>query len=197
MKTLIIYAHPNTPGHCPHILKEIEEHLQEEDADYELLDLYKMKYDPILHEDEHYTTGEREISDQNKDIQKSIQDSDRMIFIYPVWWNSMPAILKGFFDKVLTPHFAFKFTPFKVLGQSLPKKLLSGKKAALFMTTGSQWWIFHFILHQRAVSIAAKDTLGFCGIKAKAFPVYGATQLTDKHMITIKKTVKKGLKWLY
>jgi hypothetical protein len=44
-----------------------------------------------------------------KKIQKQITESNHLIFIYPVWWGSMPAILKGFFDRVLTPGFAFRF----------------------------------------------------------------------------------------
>ena len=51
MKTLIIYAHPNTPGHNQEILKAVEKTHKDNLLPYEVLDLYKMKYDPVLHED--------------------------------------------------------------------------------------------------------------------------------------------------
>lgn len=51
MQTLIIYAHPNTPGHNPLILREVESNLKQSNQRYEIIDLYKIKYDPILHED--------------------------------------------------------------------------------------------------------------------------------------------------
>ncbi|MDP7457809.1 MAG: NAD(P)H-dependent oxidoreductase, partial [Candidatus Woesearchaeota archaeon] len=91
MKTVIVYAHPQTPGHCPEILKEVEAYHKEHGIEYELLDLYKMKYDPVLHENEHYTAGEGhwDVSKENKRIRQLILDNNKLIFIYPVWWNSM------------------------------------------------------------------------------------------------------------
>ena len=66
MKTLIIYAHPKTEGHPPIILEEVKSFLKDFGEDYEIIDLYKIKYDPVLHEEEHYTSGNRNISKQNK-----------------------------------------------------------------------------------------------------------------------------------
>ena len=131
MTTLIIYAHPNTPGHAPETLKLVEQYHKEHNLTYEILDLYKMKYDPVLHEKEHYTSKGYDVSDVNKKIQEKILKTDRLVFIYPVWWNSMPAILKGFIDKVFIPRYAYHFEPFPIIG-GRPIPHLKGKKAAVF-----------------------------------------------------------------
>ncbi len=190
--TLVIYAHPKTEGHCSFIREEVESLLKKNKADYELIDLYAIKYDPILHEEEHYTAGRRMISIQNKKFQQTITDAEKLIFIYPIWWNSMPAILKGWLDRVLTSHFAFRFTP-----RGIPIKLLKEREAQLFITGGTQRLLAWIFLRDRASKIMAKDTLGFCGIKTRVCQFGSCTNLTGKKADMIRKTVHKHLKRFY
>ena len=199
MKTLIIYAHPNTDGHCPRILKEVESVLKERKKDYEILDLYAMNYDAVMHESEHYTSGGREVSQLNKGIQAKISAADRLIFIYPVWWSMMPAVMKGFFDKVFTPGFAFRFRTMPIFSRifgGYPVKMLKGKKAAVFLTTGTHRLLTMIFLGNRFKSIIKHDILGFFGIKAKVWHIDKATQMNDRQMRKIRKAVKKGIGWL-
>ncbi|HEX9664598.1 MAG TPA: NAD(P)H-dependent oxidoreductase [Patescibacteria group bacterium] len=193
--TLIIYAHPPVEGFCSHILKEIQDDLDCRKIKYEVIDLYKIDYDPVLKTNELYTAGNREISQQNLKFQEKIKTADKLILIYPVWWNSSPAIIKGFFDRVMTPRFAYKF--YKKFGIGYPVKLLKGKKAAVFQTSGSNKLITLVINRNRAKKITPRDILGFSGIKARVFHLGRANRLTDDKLVEIKKLVKKGLNWLY
>ena len=196
MKTLIIYAHPKTTGHCPTILKEVEKTLKNRNIDYELIDLYKIKYDPVLHETEHYTTGHEKVSKQNLDFQNKIKKTNKLIFIYPVWWGSMPAIMKGFLDRVFTSGFAFKFKPAPIVG-GIPIKLLKGTKAIVFLTTGTIKPLTFLIFGNRFKKLIRKDILGFFGINTKVYHIDGAMQLNEKQIKKIKKAVRKGLKHMY
>mgnify|MGYP001597379316 CR=1 FL=1 len=191
MKILIIYAHPNTIGHCSTILKEVQANLDSKNIEYELIDLYKIKYDPILHENEHYTAGNFNITKQNQGIQEKIRQTNKFIFIYPVWWNTMPAVLKGFFDRILTPHFAYYFKG------RMPIKLLKGKKALVFITLSSTNILSYFFMGDRAKKIIKKEILGFCGINSRVYKIGNATNLTEKQIKKIKIKVKKGLNYLY
>jgi len=168
MKTLVIYAHPDTPAHCPWILECVERWLKASKQGYELLDLYKMKYDPILHEDEHYTSGGRTVSPVNQRIQKKVAESSHFIFIYPIWWNSPPAILKGFLEKIVWPRFAFRFSK---LG--IPVKLLRGKKALLFTTSSSPAL--------------------FCGFKTRYCHFGNCKVLTEKRKMRMERKVIRRL----
>jgi len=192
--TLLIYAHPQTEGSNPLILAEVEAFLKEKDFSYEVLDLYKMSYDPILHEDEHYTAGRKDISEQNREIQKKIGETDTLIFIHPVWWYSMPAVLKGFLDRVLTSKWAFQYR--KVGPVWVPFGLLKGKKAIIFMTTGSPWWAF-WHPGVRASQQVVKRALTFCGIKAKRVQFWGSGMVDDKRRSLIKKRVPRALARFY
>ena len=191
MKTLIIYAHPNTPAHNPKILEEVKVGLKKLKQDYEIIDLYKLKYDPILHEDEHYTSGNYNISRQNKEFQKKIKQSKNLIFIYPIWWNSMPAILKGFIDRVFTGRFAF------IYKNKMPVGLLKGKRAIVFTSSGAPNIFYKIIERSFGSKQMTRYILHFCGIKSKFFNIGSSIELNENQKNKIKKQVLKGMKYLY
>lgn len=186
---LIIYAHPNKDGHCGYILQQVLEGLAERNMSYELLDLYAMKYDPVLQPEEHYSSGYRAVSPENQTIQQTISHENRIIFIYPTWWNSAPAILKGFIDRVFTARFAFYYK------YGFPRPLLSGK-AAVFTSTGGPRIISKLYFRDGSVKFLTRDVLGFCGIKSKAFVIDRATTLTDKQKKRIAKKANAALDYL-
>jgi len=185
-KVLVVYAHPQVEGHCSTLLSEVRKILSEKKADYEILDLYGKNYDPALHENELFTSGNRDISGDNLAIQEQIKNSSRFIFVYPVWWSSMPASLKGFFDRVLTPRFAYRYEGM------IPKKLLTGKKALVFMTSGSPK-IYLWLTGNRPKKLIKRDILGFCGIKAKVVQIGGCRKWKEEKIPGLKKIVGREL----
>ncbi len=186
---LIIYSHPNKSGHSGEYLKQVEENLKAKKIKYNILDLYQIKFDPILYADEHYVSGNKKVSEKTKKIQNIIKNENKFIFIYPTWWNNIPAILKGFFDKIFVGDFAFKYINHQ------PKGLLNGK-AIIFSSTGAPRIWAKFIAKDRALKAVTKDVLKFCNIKSKAYSVGWANKLNDKQKKKISKVIKKGLKYL-
>ncbi len=130
MKYRVIYTHPNPKSFNHAVLEAVMEELEHAGADYEITDLYAESFDPVLvnSDIEALRTGT-----PSEDIvleQKMVSEADMLIFIFPVWWFSMPAILKGYTDRVFSAGFAFEITEKSVSG------LLEGKKVAIFNTTG-------------------------------------------------------------
>ena len=189
--TLIIYAHPAQDGHCHAILQETTRILTEKNIAFEVLDLYKMGFDPVLHDNELYSHGRREVSAQTKSIQEKISATDKLIFIYPVWWNSMPAMMKGFLDKVLTSPFAYKYDG------GIPQRHLTGKKALIMMTTGASRTLGNLFLGRRAAKIISRDTLLFCGVWSRVRYLYSCRRFDEKRLEKVKQFVPKALKYLY
>ncbi len=186
---LIIYAHPNKLGHCGLILSEVKKGLEEKKVPFEVLDLYEMGYDPVMRPEEHYTSGNSEVSEENQKIQEMIKNEDRFIFIYPTWWNGPPAILKGFLDRVMLPRFAF------VYEGGLPKPLLKGK-AVVFTSTGAPRFVARWYFKDGSLKMLTRDVLRFCGIRSMGFVIDRATKMSKRQEEKVTKTVLKGLKFL-
>jgi NAD(P)H dehydrogenase (quinone) len=190
-KLLIIYAHPNHEGNHAYLLKEIEEELKEKNfKDYKLIDLYKEKYDPVLKDKELYSMDKREVSEENRKYQELIKEATKLIFIYPTWWQNLPAILKGFIDRVFVGGFAFRYR----LGVPMP--LLKGKKAAIFTASGGPHLYNKFIIRHQPIKLLSKDVLFLAGIKSKGFTLSSAKKLNDRSAKKMKKTAQDMIKYL-
>lgn len=86
-----------------------------------------MEFDPVLWE------GYNEVQELEPDlkrVQEGIEWADHLVFVFPVWWGGMPGILKGMFDRMFLPGFAFKFHESGLMWQ----RLLKGKSARIIVT---------------------------------------------------------------
>lgn len=172
-KYLIVYAHPHHDGHCGYLLQQVKNQLEKQQADFEIIDLYALGYDPILKNTELYSSGQKDISTQNLEFQAKIKEADRLLFIYPTWWQNVPAILKGFLDRVFTGGFGF------VYKHGLPVGLLKGKKAAAFTSCGGPIFYTNLFTGNATLKAVLKHVLAFCGIQTKGFLLGSARKLDD------------------
>lgn len=130
MNQLIIVAHPKKDSFSKTISEELGQSFRNEGYNVKTRDLYKIEFNPIL------TSRELELNktgDTYPDIieeQRLMAWADEITFIYPLWWNAFPAMLKGYIDRVFTNGFAFR------IGEKGPEGLLSGKKVRLITTAG-------------------------------------------------------------
>ena len=192
MKTLVIYAHPPTKGFCSYILNRVKKELSERKESFEVIDLYEINYQPVLKEEELYTAGNDKVSEENKKFQKKIKQAEKLIFIYPVWWASMPAVLKGFLDRVLTPGFAYNFEK-QGLISAFPNKLLDDKEALVFQTLGGPRWAY-FLTGNPPKRVIKLFTLWFAGISTKVIQIFNANKLTEKRKESLENIVQVNLK---
>lgn len=130
MKNLIVYAHPNS-GSLNHFFKQtVLEILQEFGEEIAVRDLNEINFNPVLSLDD--MNGQRmgTVADDVKTEQDFITWADRIIFIYPIWWTGMPAIMKGYIDRVFSYGFAYRYD------QGIQKGLLTGKKTIIINSHG-------------------------------------------------------------
>ncbi|MDM5177539.1 NAD(P)H-dependent oxidoreductase [Massilia sp. DJPM01] len=122
-----------------------------------LLELDRLAFDPILH---HAYKVVQELEADLKTAQEYIKWADHLVFAYPVWWGGIPALLKGFLDRIMLPGFAFKYRK----GKAFPEKLLSGRSAHLLVTMDTPPWYFRLVYRAPAIHQMKKTTLEFCGV---------------------------------
>lgn len=129
---LIIYAHPDPNSFNHAILETVKSALHKMNQHFQVIDLYAENFNPVMNA----TEAKGSLSDETKDYQELIKKSGSIVFIFPVWWFRAPAILEGFFDKVFTPGFAYRFK--KIIGNyGLPVPMLRDKKVRAFITHGA------------------------------------------------------------
>jgi putative NADPH-quinone reductase len=124
-RILVIDGHPDPESYCAALSSAYLEGAKERKID--ILRIRDLKFDPNLR------FGYRKRTELEPDLimcQELIRNASHLVWVYPVWWGSVPAILKGFLDRVLVPGFAFK----KREGSLLWDKYLSGKSARLICT---------------------------------------------------------------
>ncbi len=158
MNVLIILGHPDAQSLCHALAEAYRQGAESTGANVSVLELGKLRFDPILHK------GYREVQELEPDLvvaQQLIKAANHIVMVYPSWWGAMPALLKGFFDRVLVPGFAFKYrdnSPFW-------DKYLTGKTARIIITMDAPS-LWNRIMYHRANIFAVKAaTLQYCGIK--------------------------------
>lgn len=111
MHTLIIYCHPYEQSFCHAMLETLCERYDREGTSYEVIDLYADGFDPVLSRDELavYNAGTA-LDPLVTRYQELISRCNRLVFIFPIWWNDVPAMLKGWLDKVLLAGFSWEAT---------------------------------------------------------------------------------------
>ncbi|MBU0590885.1 NAD(P)H-dependent oxidoreductase [Candidatus Micrarchaeota archaeon] len=159
---LIIFAHPdNENSHNAAVLKHITQRLRGANRQFAIIDLYKDGFDPVLRIKNEDKRNRLLIENYSELITKS----DRMIFIFPVWWYNLPAIMKGFIDLVFTSDFAYVFET--NLGKDeIAKQKFTKKKAIVINTFGRAEG--KLINSEKAFEEIFDNTiLRFCGVDVK------------------------------
>ncbi|MDK2979269.1 MAG: hypothetical protein PWP52_1983 [Bacteroidales bacterium] len=130
MKHLIIIAHPRKDSLNYHIKNKIQAYAKKVGDEVEIRDLYKIKFMPVLDYEGLKYLKQGNVYPDILAEQSYISWADELTFIYPLWWDAFPAILKGYIDRVFTNGFAFKVTEKGIEG------LLKGKRVRLITSAG-------------------------------------------------------------
>jgi len=161
MNHLIITTHFN-PKSFTHAVSETV--IQKSKADGETvehIDLYADKFDPVLGgQDIDWMYQGGQIPENIKAYQEKIKNADKITIVYPIWWAQMPAMLKGFIDRVFTMGFAFLYD------ENGPKPLLPGKKAHIITCSGSPNEYYEASgMHAAILKTIDQGVFEFCGLE--------------------------------
>lgn len=157
-KIYILAGHPDTESMCNNLAYAYAHGAELSGNEVRVTKLSEMKFDPILHR------GYRVIQELEPDLKKFQEDvkwCEHFVIIYPSWWSTMPALVKGLFDRSWIPGFAYKFLP-SGLGW---RRLLKGRTARVFVTSDSHPLVARFLFGDNTNEIQ-DGILWFAGFKA-------------------------------
>ena len=156
MNVLIILGHPRNDSFCGAMAAAYQKGAEIAGATVRYTSLADVQFNPnVIVPEPQDQPDEPDIVQARKDILWA----DHLVFVYPVWWGMMPALLKGFLDRVLVPGFAFY-----EVAENNYKKLLTGKTAQLILAMDTPTWIYKLFIHAPSTHAMKIATLQFCGI---------------------------------
>lgn len=160
MKVLIVFTHPNSSSFNHALLEKIKTGLKQSGHELRVKDLYQEDFNPVLNSEDLTQLHQGDIPLRIAKEQQQLLWADGLIFIYPLWWFTPPAMLKGWFDVVLSNGVAFEYS------SAGAKGLLKHKKALVMITAGASK---EYFIENDSLEISYRPitdgTLAFCGIE--------------------------------
>ena len=138
MRVVVILAHPN-PGSFNHAIAERVVSTLRDGGHHVLLhDLYAERFSAVMTPAERlaYHSPEPVLDPLVDEHDRDIQDAEALVFVYPTWWSSLPAILKGWFERVMVPGVGFVFNR----RHKVRPGLTNIRRMVGISTYGSPWW---------------------------------------------------------
>lgn len=127
MKVLVILGHPRTDSLCGALAEAYRDGARSSGAEVRSLELANLEFDPHVHTP---SPNQQPLEDDLDAARELVAWADHLVFVFPTWWGTMPALLKGFLDRVMTPEFAFRSCE----GGTGYEGLLQGRSAQLITT---------------------------------------------------------------
>ena len=174
MRVVVVHAHPLPESLSRHFCSVACAALESGGHAVELVDLHQMGFDPRLTTQERADRyGSATPAADVVPLVEQLRRAQAMVLVFPTWWFGMPAILKGYVDRVFAPNVAFandeNFGPIR--------PLLNGLRHAVVITTlGTPWWVDRIALRRPLRRVLKTAVFGACAPNAKFhyMPFYAA-----------------------
>lgn len=193
MKHLIVYVNPDTESFSHRILETVKDYSLEKGHEVEVRDLYKMNFNPVLSLEElRALDKDNSVSADVKEEQKYLDWAEVVTFIYPIWWQ-IPAMMKGYMDRVFSYEYAYVYT------DKGPKGLLGDKKVFRFNSMGTHREVYEKnglrVAYESAIDEGILQSTGMKVVESRLFGPSPRRnkELGDKYLEEIKEIISKVL----
>jgi putative NADPH-quinone reductase len=161
MRISLILAHPDPESFNHAIAQTVVETIKANGHTVLLHDLYKEKFDPLLHVGE--IAKDAVLPDAIKQHCKEIATADGIVIVHPNWWGQPPAILKGWVDRLIRPGVAYEFLEGDS-GEGIPNGLLKAKAALVYNTANTKTQREKKVFGDPLETIWKNCVFGLCGV---------------------------------
>lgn len=155
-KILIIDGHPNEDSLCFSLAEAYLRGSKTQNAEVEKLRIADLNFNPNLR------YGYQKRTELEEDLLKAyelLKWADHLVWVYPVWWGGLPAITKGFIDRLFLPGLTYKPIP----NTYKHEKLLNGKTARIITTLDQPGWYYR-LMSNAPSEHQLKGSLKLCGV---------------------------------
>ncbi len=166
---VVFLGHPDAASLNGAIAGAYADGARQAGANVREINLGELGFDPVLW---HGYTEAQALEPDLMVAQEAIRWADVLVFAYPIWWGTTPALLKGFVDRVFLPGFAFKYRE----NSRFWDKLLAGRSARLLVTMDTPGWYYRWVVRQPGHQMMSRAILGFSGVKPVRISRFGAVR---------------------
>ena len=163
---VVILGHPDSNSYCSSLAEAYTQTASAQGHEVKLFKLGDASFDPILH---HGHNQRQELEPDLVEMREAILWASHIVILYPIWWGSIPALLKGFFDRTFLPGFAFRYRKNSVWWD----RLLAGRSAHLIVTMDTPPWYYRWIYKMPGHNQMKITILEWCGIKPIKISSFG------------------------
>lgn len=166
MRTVIVFNHPYEGSYCNAILGAVTKGLQKAGHEVDLMHLDNDKFNPAMSaEDLKAFVEHQPVDPQVVDYNERLKKADHLVFIFPIWWDIMPATTKGFIDRVLFPGVVYDHHP---RGFGLVPLLKNLKSVTIITTMNKPGIMYSLIIGNLIRKVMLKSvfkTMGYKNLK--------------------------------
>ena len=146
MRTLVIYCHPVPESFCAAVKATAVSALEEAGNEVRIIDLYAEGFDPVMPAEERrlYNGFTKPEDGPYPDHIAQLEWAESLVFVYPTWWYGLPAMLKGWLDRVWTPGAAFDIS---TDGGVITSRMKHIRKLAVITMCGAPMWWSYMVGH--------------------------------------------------
>ena len=176
MKILIINGHPRENSLSAAFEKAYAEGALKAGANVEILQISKLAFNANVTTEQ---TWQQCVEPDIENARLLIAWASHVVFIYPTWWGTMPALLKGFIDRVFVAGFAFE----EIDGGTGYRPLLKGKSAQVFTTMDTPAFVYQLVYRAPGHNAIRRSVLEFCGFVVTGIKSFGPVKKADSKKI--------------
>lgn len=166
MNVLVVNCHPRKKSFSESITAAYVAGVEEAGVNVQVLSLADLSFDINV---THYSPKQQCLEPDIAYAQQLIKNVDHITFIYPTWWGTMPALLKGFIDRVFTEGFSFR----EIEGGTGYSPLLSGKTAKIITTMDTPYLVYQLLYRAPGHNAMRRSVLEFCGFEMDRIISFG------------------------
>lgn len=193
MRVHLVHCHPLGESLTAHLAGHVAEMLSAAGHEVDWLDLYAHGFDPALSAAErraHFgaPTDQPDI----ELLQGRLADAEHLVLVFPTWWFALPAMLKGWFDRVWSPGFAY------LPGTPIRPGLKGLRSVTVITTLGSPWWVDRLAMRTPVRKMLKTALIGACAPQARftMLSLYQAEAMTSERLGAFEARIAKVLKSL-
>lgn len=193
MRIQVVHCHPLTTSYNHALFRTIVETLGQNGHEVVATDLYREGFQPALTEHERQTyMQEAYDSSAVGGYCETLKSVDGLILCYPHWWFSMPAMLKGWVDRVWGPGIAFDYDP---NDHHLKPGLKNIKLLGVVTSYGSPWWVVTLFAGNAGKNVVMRGMKPLCAKGARSFYMahYDMDHSTDRSRAAFLDRVRRRI----